>query len=314
MLDRDDLLPMLDLWRERLKAHPQPETLLPAASLRGLLMHLATQSDWLEPSILDIEKANAARDAWKKAMLDASPETNRRSLEAWLSTLSPQPDWSNPALDNGPPCTPWIATSNDALNYDPKDPIGRLAILWHASQRAAEAYWHGPADQRAAAIQTLGKLSPALSSSANLRASPAATAATNTGPIPLELGPRLRERLARAIEYQRICASVVQSNDNSVVAELSKLQSQNKKSLWWLYRAARAMQTLEPHRDTALTLYRQMATGVPGGSDAWLEARARTAQTLHAKGDHAGANQLRDLVFATYPDSATAWRARFDSR
>lgn len=314
MLDRDDLLPMLDLWRERLKAHPHPESLLPAASLRGLLVHLATQSDWLEPSILDLEKANAARSAWKRAMLDASPEANLSSLEAWLSTLAPQPDWSNAALDNGPPCTPWIATANDAWNYDPKDPIGRLAILWHASQRAAEAYWHGPADQRAAAIQTLGKLSAALSSAANLRPSPAATAAADPGPRPLALGPRLRERLARAIEYQRICASVVQSNENAVVAELSKLQSQNKKSLWWLYRAARAMQTLEPHRDASLALYRQMATGVPGGSDAWLEARARTAQTLHAKGDHANANQLRDLVFATYPDSANAWRARFDGR
>jgi hypothetical protein len=303
---------MLDLWRERLKAHPHPETLLPSASLRGLLVHLATQSDWLEPSILDLEKTNESMEGWKRAMLDAASATDRTSLEAWLSSVTPQPDWSNPALEKSPPCTPWIANANDAWNYDPKDPIGRLTILWHASQRSAEAYWHGPADQRAAAIQTLGKVLPTLGNLAALRPATPASAPTDTNQKPLAMGPRLRERLARTIEYQRICAAVVQSNDNAVIAELSKLQTQNKKSLWWLYRTARAMQTLEPHRESALALYRQMASGVPAGTDAWLEARARTAQTLRGRGDNASANQLRDLVFATYPAADKIWRPRFD--
>ncbi|MFM8400955.1 MAG: hypothetical protein ACKOAH_24275, partial [Pirellula sp.] len=50
------------------------------------------------------------------------------------------------------------------------------------------------------------------------------------------------------------------------------------KSLWWVYRSARTMQRSKGLSETALGLYRQMATGVQAGSEAWFEARARTVQ------------------------------------
>jgi len=74
------------------------------------------------------------------------------------------------------------------------------------------------------------------------------------------------------------------------------------------------MQSFTEYQQNAIGLYRQMASGLPAGSQPWLEARARTAQTLRALGKVTEADQLRDLVLATYPAAETPWRNRFDSK
>ncbi|MFM8400956.1 MAG: hypothetical protein ACKOAH_24280, partial [Pirellula sp.] len=62
--------------------------------------------------------------------------------------------------------------------------------------------------------------------------------------------------------------------------------------------------------ETALGLYRQMATGVQAGSEAWFEARARTVQVLEAMGEMAKAKELRELVLASYPSLSPEWKSR----
>jgi tetratricopeptide (TPR) repeat protein len=309
MLSQEDLPAMLDLWRERIRTHPQPESLLPAASLRCLLAYLLTQYDWLEPSMVHAEKTVPARDALHQAMLDVVPPDRRVTLPSWLNSLRPYPQWPTDSSTIGSPLNPWTADFASAMEYDSKDPIGRFAILWYACDRATSAYWHGPDSERSTAIQWLAKLVPTLHEMTDGRSETTSDASRSA----VALGSTFRERVTRSMQYYRICLSVNESDGPAVIAELAKLQSQNKKSLWWLYHTARAMQTLSSHRDSAISLYRQMASGVPGGSDAWLEARARTAQALRQRGDLDSAIQLRDLVFATYPDAVTVWRSRFDS-
>jgi tetratricopeptide (TPR) repeat protein len=309
MLSQEDLPAMLDLWRERIRTHPQPESLLLAASLRCLLAHLLTQYDWLEPSVAHAEKTVPARDALHQAMLDVVPPDRRIPLQSWLNSLRPYPQWPTDSSSNGSPLSPWATDFASAIEYDSKDPIGRFAILWYACDRATSTYWLGPDSERGISIQWLAKLLPNLNEMTDGRSENTADISRSA----VALGSKFLERVARSMEYHRICLSVIESDGPAVIAELAKLQSRNKKSLWWLYHTARAMQTLPSHRDSAIALYRQMASGVPGGSDAWLEARARTAQAMRERGDLDSATQLRDLVLATYPDAATVWRGRFDS-
>jgi len=311
MLGRDDLPALLNLWHERMKAHPNPEPLVQTAASRLLLAHLLTQEDWLEPPFAESSKLDSPRNALRDSLLRSASKGTTDSLKPWLDSLSSKPNWSTISLRDGLPLTPWTPDVSAVADNGTRDPVDRFTLLWHACDRAADAYWHGPETERASANQLLAKLLPQL-----VESIPAKTSVPEkeTKGMSLELGPRIRERILRSIEYYRICLGVSTSSDNAVIGELKTRQAKEKKSLWWLYRTARAMQTLEPHRDSAIALYRQMATGVPAGSDVWLEARARTVQTLRARGDNTNANQLRDLVFATYPSAAAEWRSRFDSR
>jgi hypothetical protein len=73
------------------------------------------------------------------------------------------------------------------------------------------------------------------------------------------------------------------------------------------------MQSVAEQRQNAIAMYRQMASGLPAGSQPWLEARARTAQTLRLMGNATEADQLRDLVLATYPAATIPWKSRMES-
>jgi hypothetical protein len=84
--------------------------------------------------------------------------------------------------------------------------------------------------------------------------------------------------------------------------------------LWWVYRSAKTLAATPEATEEAVGLYRQMATGVPAGSEPWLEARARTVEILRKQGKEEQANQLRDLVFATATKlgDSEEWRERFN--
>jgi len=81
---------------------------------------------------------------------------------------------------------------------------------------------------------------------------------------------------------------------------------------WWAYRSARVYQTIAARRAQAMTQFRQLAAGFPAGSEAWLDARARTAQTMRLLGDAAKAKELAAVVFAAYPSATQEWQTRFE--
>ena len=139
------------------------------------------------------------------------------------------------------------------------------------------------------------------------------------------LGPILG-RLDRAIELYSLSTMLYPSDEAKNSASGSEQQSGEQqsrerldaavaahpKSLWWLYRIARTEQSSKSLWNDALGKYRQMAAGVPDGSEPWLEARARTVCLLRSQGETQKADQLKDLVFATYPKSDAEWKKRFE--
>jgi hypothetical protein len=116
------------------------------------------------------------------------------------------------------------------------------------------------------------------------------------------------------MRFYEMLASGIGGDWSGILKQLEQERDANKKSAWWLYRSARVLQSIEAQRQEAIPWYRLLASGFPAGSEAWLEARARTAQTLRWSGDSKGADQLRDLVFATYPAAEPKWRTRFEAK
>jgi len=100
-------------------------------------------------------------------------------------------------------------------------------------------------------------------------------------------------------------------DEASGIAELEAAQKADARNPWWSYRMGRLFQTLGSQRELAIKHFRSLANGFASGSDAWLESRARTAETFRIQGKYQAAKELADLVFATYPSSQVEWQGRF---
>jgi hypothetical protein len=115
-------------------------------------------------------------------------------------------------------------------------------------------------------------------------------------------------RLDRFIDLLKI--QIQSQDDEQLKQELQKRIAKEPKSLWWVYRSARTLQNAKGLSDLSLGWYRQMAAGVQPGSEPWLEARARSIQILRDQGQTAKADELRDLVIASYPGLPKKWQTR----
>jgi hypothetical protein len=311
---------MLDLWTHRLAAasatgDPSPASLAPRGTSRWLLGYCLSQDDWLERAREPDTPLRASMAPLRQALLDASKPAERERWSAWFSALGSDLRWPTdlPALDANSTMGaiahlasgPWPPTRDAASLETPMqawadDPLGRVAVLWFACEFRVALALHGTDTSRVDACKALVVLSDAL-----------AGAIQDERGVPL--GPATLAKLERCLAFYPLLAQGTLGDRAASVAGLAKLRSENKKSSWWLVRTARALQSWEPHRAEAVALYRQLAAGLPAGSEPWLEARARTAQTLRAMGKAHDADQLRDLVMATYPQSADLWRSRFES-
>jgi hypothetical protein len=123
-------------------------------------------------------------------------------------------------------------------------------------------------------------------------------------------------RLDRFLEFGRMIlppGDRVLSDPAKLRQELEARISKEPKSLWWVYRSARAMQATSQLREVALGWYRQMAVGVAPGTEPWLEARARSIEILRALGQESKAVELGQLVLASYPNLSDEWKKRFGS-
>lgn len=120
-------------------------------------------------------------------------------------------------------------------------------------------------------------------------------------------------RVDRALRLYRITVGTGGTNSanaGEIERVLKEERAGSPKSLWWLYRSARTMSAFGVLGDQAVGLYRQMGAGVPAGSEAWLEARARTVALLRRQGQGEQADQLRALIGATVPELSEVWKQR----
>lgn len=311
-LARDALAPVIELWNPRCRATQQSSS----AVGRYLLGFCVMNDAWLEPTREANEERATLLATLRGTLADTYGEVDRDRFRAWIAATESDLRWSIPSIQGD--STTWlghlarlVASPADASlaeeslrkGLDPwnEDPLARLSILWFACESRSFAILARPNLSAKQEYQVLGVLARLLQEE-------------RRGDSPYPLGPTLDGALQRAIRFYEMLAACGDGNGNGVLAQLQREREADKKSAWWLYRSARVAQALEASRREALPWYRLMASGFPAGSEPWLEARARTAQTLRWSNDPAAADQLRDLVFATYPKAESHWRSRFDTQ
>ena len=125
------------------------------------------------------------------------------------------------------------------------------------------------------------------------------------------MGERQFAQLEQSIRSYEIAIDCWYDKIAPSIEAMKELAKQSGKSPWWPYRSARLLQTIPGQRELAIQQYRALAKGFIAGSDAWLEMRARTVQTMRWKGDAPEAQKLADLVLATYPNMSDEWKKRF---
>ena len=284
-ISKGDLAMWMDFWRDLVRNHPSTDHIGLAAK-RWLWFSLVTQEDWLEKPIGDAAKVSRAGDELQQAILETAGD-NRKSWEAWFASLRSNRRWSPRNTASSHSAIEELLVASKFEQGD--DPIGSCALAWNQCETDWQALAPASGIQPSSILPELVKLRAALGES------------VSKGPV--------IARLDRCIDLYTLCSIPAKLRDG-----LRDARSKATKSLWWVYRSAKTLAATPEATEEAVGLYRQMATGVPAGSEPWLEARARTVEILRKQGKEEQANQLRDLVFATATKlgDSEEWRERFN--
>jgi hypothetical protein len=317
-LARDNLAPVLDLWDARCRATKQS-----ASAIGRFLLGLCLRNEaWLEPIREPLDVRFAPLSALRTTLAETYSEVDRDRLRGWIASTESDLRWTIQDVQGD--STTWLGSLarlasspteatlttdadrmqealSNAMSPWNDDPLARLGVLWFACESRVLAILSRP-------------IPPANQEYLRLHALVRLLQEERRGESAYPLGPALASDLQRAIRFYEILASGGDGNWTAVLKQLEKEREMDTSSAWWLYRSARVMQAIEAQRQEAIPQYRLMASGFPAGSEPWLEARARTAQTLRWSNDAAAADQLRDLVFATYPKAESQWRLRFEAK
>jgi hypothetical protein len=311
-LAQDAIAPVLDLWCERVAGTKKTSS----AMGRYLLAYCLMNDAWIESIPFNDGDVAEPFERLRMKLIDGYVEVDREPYQKWIMSTQSDLRWSVPEFRGD--TTTWfggiskIASGSFEANaieeLAPKelatwgeDPLERIGVLWYACEARAMKRLSQPNPASPTEALLLGKLVGMLRKE-------------RESETPYPLGPIIDSRLQRSIRFYEILAAGEQGDWDGAFKKLDAERTANKKSAWWLYRSARAMQSVEAHRKDALPWYRLLASGFPAGSEPWFEARARTAQTMRWTNDMTAADQLRDLVFATYPGAETVWRSRFESK
>lgn len=314
----DSIVEVLQTWGAR-----TAETRNEPASVGRYLLGLCMMNDaWLEPTSKTRVGLDDALTTLRGSLVEVHQESDRENFEAWIATTDSDLRWSTTALQGG--SANWFGNLARIVSGSPSnapvseaviseemlrewlapwrdDPLARLGILWYACETTSSVMLSRsstPSDQETRRFDALQRM---------------LKAERTANPV-YPLGPAIDGSLQRSVRFYEMFAAGVTGDGSGLVNQLEQERNANKKSAWWLYRSARVLQSIESKRGEAMARYRLMASGFPAGSEAWLEARARTAQTMRWSGDKNGADQLRDLVFATYPAAALKWQERFEAK
>ncbi len=303
-LAHDQVTRWLQFWTTRVTSTQHLEGALP----RFMFGYCLLQDRWLETDTSDADAASAL-EALRIQLTTIVREPSASEFSKWMTGLSSDLRWIVPMKADVPSAlslafdlsanSASVDACRERLAVWKSDPLGRLGVLWFACEvRLALAM-----SQKGGQPEALRALKPLVELLGDER----------EGEDKFPLAPAIELKLQRTLQLARIVVSGIQSGDTTeAVNSLQRIREEQKRSAWWLYRSARWTQAMGKDPSDALPMYRLLASGYPSGSEAWLEARARTVQTMRWIGDEAEANQLRDLILATYPNSDSVWRERFD--
>ena len=322
----DKLVSLLDLWSNRLKQ--LPETLVMekvgqtswstydrAFASYGLIA-IATQSAWPDRSRYSDQERVEVREALailRERILERTPSNAKPLALTWLDSINSCMEWPrrstigipNPVgLQDLPP-------SLGYLEWGEPSETSRQTETWESGLPIALSWIRAEVNfqtqiRKSEEPQVLSNLVKEVDRLQKLQTQ-------NRQSIGQAIGVRQAEQLVRSLESYSIAIDLWSGEERSKKAteELLKVRKSNPKDAWWFYRSARMLQSTPNQREQAIQLYRSLANGLTAGSDPWLEMRARTAETMRQMGDMKSAQELANLVLATYPSLNDEWKRRF---
>ncbi len=321
---------LLAVWRKRLDHSDSSTTAntnkaktaseFDQAISRFALVMTATQDIWYDRSIYSselTERLPASLDEMKTKLIATASVEERESLRAILAAVADLGRWPSAEARNIE-LTSKASTSSPAIAYlsfsmesvlpkDPAeleanldgasmDPISVLALRWTRTELLYQR------------MITIGLSKPVdLNLLANFRSSVEMLQRQDSKKV----GGSQTIELERSMKLYQAAIQCWSGDDAIGVQAIQKQVASEPKSAWWKYRTARLLQSLSAQREQATTQFRQLANGFPAGSEPWLEARARTVQTMRLMGNQEEAKKLTELVFLLYPNAATTWKERF---
>jgi tetratricopeptide (TPR) repeat protein len=323
---------VLELWSIRLKqatdqsnvsVYQNKLPILDMAFNRYALMTVWLQETWMDRGIAstDREAISSAQTTLQEQLLSACPSDNLTVMQAVCVSLKDASRWpesavwplvSMPRVDataSATPASSWMYLSggNNQWSDDLRsstDPVGDIGVRWVRGQLIFL--------QLLQAVN--GNLRDAPQLAAELRSSTDSLKQILTSEKALLNSCLSEPRLGLLQEHVSLWDIGALCWQGQEAKGLERMQQQRvamAKNARWNYRTARIQQTLPSQRNLALQQFRTLAKGFPGGSEPWLEMRARTSQTLRAMGNESEAKALSELVLATYPNISKEWQKRF---
>lgn len=325
-LSADKLVSLLDLWRNRLKQLPETVVLSNvgqaswstydrAFACYGLIA-IATRSAWPERSRYsdqELVEVLEARAELREQLIARTPSNAKSVALAWLDSIDSCMEWPREQT-TGIPKSAGIPELPVSLRYlewgefmetSTQPEAWELGLQIAFSWIRAEVYFQmqirKPEESQALAqlVQEVERLQKLQSQ--------------NSQAIERAIGVRQADQLKRSLESYSIAVDFWSGEEGrgKATEALLNLRKSNPKDVWWFYRSARMLQSSPNQREQAIQLYRSLANGLTAGSDTWLEMRARTAETMRQMGDMKSAQDLANLVLATYPTITDQWKRRF---
>jgi hypothetical protein len=321
---------LLAVWRKRLDLSDSP-TASPTSKAetasefdqaisRYALVITTTQDAWYDRSIYRselIERLQASTDDMRTTLIAFASIEERESLRAILSAIAELGRWPSAEARNIAPtsnastASPAIAylsfSTASALPKDPSeleakldaaslDPVSVLALRWTRTELLYQRI----------ITNSISKIVDK-----NLIANFQSSVELLQRQDSKKVGGSQAIELERSLKLYQAAIQCWSSNEANGIQEIQKLIVSDPKSAWWMYRIAKLFQSISTQREQAIAQFRQLANGFPAGSDPWLEARARTVQTMRLMGNQEEAKKLTELVFLVYPNAATTWKERF---
>jgi hypothetical protein len=320
-----------ELWSKRLdgsnsgthsRSEADRKACMDKATSRFFLICMMIQDEWLLRTYSQEEYSSlklALRGLQDQILRSCDGHPWRTGVEAICTLLHRSSAWTDNDLwplpnvsesKSMPSVFLDLTFSNESLleqsttQDSPTDPISALAVAWARSELIFQQILRSKEKR----LANDPKLVSALSSSLAVMGRTLA-ACDERSP---QIMSTKQSLLAR--NYLRLYGASIRCWNNDVSSgyeELFAAQKSNPKDPWWLYRSARIFATLADKREQSIKQFRLLASGFPAGSEVWLEARARTVQTYRMMNNESMANELAELVLATYPNLPAVWKNRF---
>lgn len=328
LLETEQFSVLLDMWSTRIDSFSMEALNQDVAAqcfgtfdnalARYAFVQLLTQEAWFDRSIYSDAEYNqmqSSLSALRTQLIAKSAKEWSRTTELVLSEFTVAHRW--PSADFWPvdghandlrlPISlAWMGGTNGVGFETPilfRDPCAEVALIW---ARAEFVY------QQSLRKGIAGPIDPSLVEQLQLSIDGMKSILNReNGVVQQGIGERPFGQWKRSLQLYEAAIQGWSGEEPRSVSTLKSAIQADPTNPWWLYRSARLIQTLSGQREQAIQQFRSLANGFAAGSDIWLEARSRTVQTLRQIGNDKAAQELVELVFATYPSLSSEWKQRF---